>query len=281
VEPAPQAAPPSPPVEAAPLDTDATVETPALTPDSPVFAAAERQASASAPRAARAAPEPRRPPPDEPVVLPSSGSAKLFLAIGAASIVGILIIGSAIVLTNKDDEPQRDHRAAAPSPAPTPSAPAPAPSPAPVVAPEPAVAAAPAIEPTAAAEPVPEPVLAPEPPPPPPAPATTTLRVRTEPASATLTVDGRPASNPFEADLAIGARVRLAADAEGYRSASRTIRVEGGAPAQEITLTLAARPAPRATPPRTAAPRRTPPPRRAAQPRTRSRGAGFTTDNPY
>jgi len=53
--------------------------------------------------------------------------------------------------------------------------------------------------------------------------------------------------------------------------------VQGGAHSQEITLTLAARPAPRATPPRTAAPRRAPP----AQPRTRSRGAGFTTDNPY
>src|SRR5690606_36560751 len=124
------------------------------------------------------------------------------------------------------------------------AAPAPAIAAAPIAAaaedaPAPTVAEAPAVAeddaPAAAAPAAPAP---PEAPPPPP-PTTARLRVRTVPPTAALTVDGRRVANPYEAELPLGARVRIEAEAEGHRDASRTLRLTG---LEEITLTLAPRP---------------------------------------
>lgn len=156
-----------------------------------------------------------------------------------------------------------------------PAEPEPSSSPAELAASEPERAEAPvetATSPALATSLAPaEPERAPQPPP------TATLRVRTEPPHASLTVDGRPASNPYTATVPVGSRVRLAAQAEGHRNASRTIRVGSGT--EEVTLTLAARPTPRARPARTQPARRQP--ARTKAPERRTRGAGFTTQNPY
>lgn len=90
-----------------------------------------------------------------------------------------------------------------------------------------------------------EPTVAPVAPPEPmvePAVTTARLSVRTVPAGARLTIDGETVPNPYQGDLDIGSRHRLAATAEGFRAARQRVRMSED---RELVLTLRERPAPR------------------------------------
>ncbi len=144
-------------------------------------------------------------------------------------------------------------------------------------------------EQTAAQEaPEPEPEVAPEPEPEP-EPVTYQLTVRTVPADATLTLDGETVANPLTRTVEPDeAEHHLVATADGYREASTTVSFDGD---HDTVLTLEAEPPPppvamvEPPPAQMRSTRRT---RRTSmrttamrQARMRSRGAGFTTSNPY
>jgi hypothetical protein len=241
-------------------------------------------------------------PDSERLQLPTSNNTKLFAAAAVAALFLVGVTAAYVVFSGPDEDSERASSpsaaaAAADEPEPEPEAPA-----------QPVVAAAEpqAAEPQADDEPAPaepaveaaaveEPAVAvaPEPPPepaPPPEPTTARVTVRTVPPNATLQRDGEDVANPFQGEIDIGSRARFSASAEGFRDGSELVRVRD-ADAQEIVIELRARPQPRPQPqpqPQAAAPRaprpavaREPRPATPREPRARSRGAGFTTDNPY
>lgn len=131
-----------------------------------------------------------------------------------------------------------------------------------------------------------------------PEPVTYQLSVRTVPPGASLTLDGQPVANPLSRAVeADEEEHRLVATAEGYEEASATLRFDGD---HERVLTLEAEPPPPPVAMAEPAVMEAPPTMRASRRTTRrasmrtsmrttasmrrsrmSRGAGFTTSNPY
>ena len=255
---------------------------------------------------------------DEAVELPSSGNTTIFLVAGAAVLL-LIVGGIAYAFTGGDDPAPRASAQTqgppevpepAPEPASTTNAPAIGPTGAQGSSGQVASADDQAVQPVegdsaddsaaddsaaddsaaddsaaddqtaAAGTDQAEAIAAAEPVEPPP-PATAHITVRTVPATATLTMDGEPVSNPYQGDLEIAQRVRFAATADGHRPAAERIRVRSD---RELVLTLRERPAASATPRNTrSSGRRRSSTRRstARRSRGRSRRAGFTTANPY
>ena len=102
------------------------------------------------------------------------------------------------------------------------------------------------------------------------------LSVRTEPPDAELTIDGRPAPNPFDGELARDEAHRVEASLAGYVSDSATVMLDRS---RRLVLTLQAKP-----PQKVASPRRRTAPRTRAKARRPAKPTPedpFVSNNPY
>lgn len=304
------------PVETAPVVQAAPGGSPAEAPPAPrapsaaeldepsiiVSAALLADAKASGRPKARVAPERRA------TAEPATPSRSRGRGIVVGAIAAVVLLGGALAVGSMlggGEDPgaslaSRSPRVGAPpadeGPADTGSLALVPPSAAPTVEPQPEIERGeeppePAPSPPTEARPSTPVASAPPEPEPGPRPTSARLQVQTVPASAQLTIDGRPVPSPFDGELPFGAH-RVEATAEGHRPASRTVRLRG---AEAITLTLTPLPPPAPPRERPAAPAREPsiasgvrpalptsiPRERRAAPRPGARGAGFVTDNPY
>jgi hypothetical protein len=212
----------------------------------------------------------------DPLTLPKQSMSRgmmLGIGIGAVALVAVII---GLVTSGDSDAEEIASAGSAPSveqaaptePRATEEAVAPAPTPTPTT-----TAAAPAEPEPAAAIPAP-----------PPAPPRVHVQIRTEPASATLSIDGRRVDNPYTTELEAAAGDHtLLASAVGHEPRRETVRFD-----TDVDLTLTLTPsAPPAAPARTV---------RAARRASRMRAAmaaaarmtttpamrgSFVTTNPY
>lgn len=248
----------------------------------------------------------------ETLRLPTSNHAKL-LVIGAVAAVGLLaILGGTIVWSNSTPDGEEAKVSAAPpeiaeAPVATPTSEAPSES-APAVTPpsvttppvatprddEPSAAAA--NDPTAQDEsadevgsepesenpsavaslggPITHPIAAEAAE----SRATAILQVRTVPANAALTLDGREVENPYRGELEVGSEHRFVATAQGRRTRTRTVNITAD---ETIVLRLLPPRAATTRParsPRSGATRAT---RRRASASSEPRGSAFMFENPY
>jgi hypothetical protein len=96
------------------------------------------------------------------------------------------------------------------------------------------------------------------------------IQIRTRPADAQLTMDGRPVTNPFDARVFPSGEHRLIASKEGYEDHTASLRFDRN---RSVTLTLQRARTSTAAPSSTTTTR----PRR----RPTKRSTSFVSDNPY